>query len=72
MKSGNIHLATDIPEYAEDWLKYKPSNWVITANDAWVDNRQQTKYESRGEHLGHRITDVVFTKLHEKFDVGDD
>lgn len=62
MRQGHIHLATDIPEYALDWYKHKPENWQEVKDDPWIHNRKQTKYESRGEHLGHLITDLVLIK----------
>lgn len=63
--NGRIHLATDIEEYALDWIKHKPNNWQIADCDQWIANRQQTKYESRGKNLGHNIIDIVLIKHHD-------
>lgn len=59
---GHIHLATDIGEYAVDWRKHTPDNWIEVHDDPWVQTRQTTKYENRGQRLGHNITDIVFKK----------
>lgn len=57
--SGRIHLATDVPEYADDWCLHAPKHWRRVEEDPWVEHRIQTKYEHRGRRLGHEICDVV-------------
>lgn len=59
--SGRIHLATDIEEYALDWHKNTPSTWQLHPDDVWIAHRRNTKYEARGQRLGHTITDYVYS-----------
>jgi len=69
LKSGGIlHMATDWQEYAEQMLE------VLTAEPALVntildggfaqrpEGRPVTKYEERGQRLGHGVWDLVFKK----------
>lgn len=58
-KKGRLHLATDIPSYAEDWSACAPTHWQAQPDDPWIAWRKQTKYEHRGARLGHTITDIV-------------
>lgn len=63
LKMGaKIHLATDVFDYAVDWIKHKPKNWQIIINDEWITLRHHTKYETRGENLGYMITDLILAK----------
>ena len=57
---GRMHLATDVPEYAHDWIKHAPMTWIKCEDDVWIMNRKHTKYEARGENLGHDICDIVY------------
>lgn len=57
---GCIHIATDWPPYVEHIRE------VFAAADRFEQEsdpaaRPATKYERRGERLGHPITDMVFT-----------
>lgn len=65
---GRLHLATDWAEYAEHMLEvmegapdfanaYGPGTWAPDPGD-----RPQTKFERRGERLGHGVWDLVFTR----------
>jgi tRNA (guanine-N7-)-methyltransferase len=69
LKSGGIlHMATDWQDYAEQMLE------VLTAEPALVntirdggfakrpEGRPVTKYEERGQRLGHGVWDLVFKK----------
>lgn len=69
LKSGGIlHLATDWQEYAEHMLE------VMQNAEAYVNTqstggyapkpsfRPETKFERRGERLGHGVWDLLFTK----------
>ncbi len=64
---GIVHIATDWQDYAE---------WILAAVGAceWLENttdgisekpayRPLTKYEQRGQRLGHRVYDFVFNKV---------
>ena len=63
---GYIHVATDWQDYAEQMLA------VLGASDALVntttgyaerpDWRPLTKFESRGQRLGHGVWDLLFTR----------
>ncbi len=69
---GVIHVATDWENYAEHILQVLADSdeLVNTAEDAtsqpYVDKpsyRPQTKYETRGQRLGHGVWDLVFKKI---------
>lgn len=67
--AGKIHLATDITDYAEyilDTFAHCPQfiNQFGAGNVApeRPATRPLTKFESRGQRLGHIIRDLVFTK----------
>ncbi len=65
---GKIHMATDWQNYAEEMLE-------ILSNDSRISNTSQdntyvprpefrplTKFEKRGNNLGHGVWDLIFTK----------
>ena len=65
--NGFIHLATDWENYAEQMME------VMSANDAFENthgdgqyadrgDRPKTKFENRGERLGHGVWDLFFRK----------
>lgn len=66
---GNLHLATDWEPYAEHMLEVlnkspvfencSPENGSVPKPD-W---RPATKYEKRGERLGHGVYDLVFRRV---------
>jgi tRNA (guanine-N7-)-methyltransferase len=70
MKPGAIlHLATDWEPYAEHMLEVLGGSPCFEdlsgteegeARAAW---RPRTKYERRGERLGHAVTDLVFRRI---------
>lgn len=71
MKPGAIlHLATDWKPYAEHMLEVIESGtgFVNLAGDAGFhakpEWRPQTKYEKRGERLGHEVKDLLFARAH--------
>jgi tRNA (guanine-N7-)-methyltransferase len=70
MRSGAIlHLATDWAPYAEymlDVLRGSGRFENLSPADASCPRpewRPRTKYERRGERLGHPVSDLVFRRL---------
>src|SRR6266496_4425463 len=66
MKPGaTVHACTDWEEYARQMLEVflsEPS-LINTASDfASAGSRPETKFETRGLRLGHRVWDLVFRK----------
>ncbi|WP_281646407.1 tRNA (guanosine(46)-N7)-methyltransferase TrmB [Parendozoicomonas sp. Alg238-R29] len=70
LKTGGVlHLATDWENYAEQMME------VMTASEGWKnqageenysprpDYRPITKFEKRGERLGHGVWDLLFEKI---------
>jgi len=64
---GRLHMATDWEDYAQHMLTLL--NAEATLVNAAADGpfarrgeRPQTKYEQRGERLGHRVRDLVFER----------
>ena len=66
-QGGYLHAATDWEEYALQILEIlsgEPSLRNTAAGFAGrPDSRPETKFERRGLGLGHRVWDVVFTKI---------
>jgi len=67
---GIFHLATDWQEYAEHMLAVFAEQQTLFANQAGKDRfsprpdfRPLTKFEQRGQRLGHGVWDLVFEKL---------
>ena len=63
---GHLHVATDWENYAEhilEVLSAEPDleNTVAAYADK-PDYRPQTKYETRGERLGHGVWDIIFCR----------
>jgi tRNA (guanine-N7-)-methyltransferase len=65
---GKIHMATDWENYAQQMLEVLQANPDIindsetgdyVAKPAW---RPHTKFEARGERLGHGVWDLLFSK----------
>jgi len=65
---GVLHLATDWQDYAEQMLQ------VMTAAEGFInrtgsgyaprpEHRPKTKFEQRGERLGHGVWDLLFEKV---------
>jgi len=65
---GTFRLATDWAPYAEhmlEVLRASPSFTNASPNGDYVprpDSRPQTKFERRGERLGHEVFDLAFTR----------
>ncbi|KTD53296.1 tRNA (m7G46) methyltransferase, SAM-dependent [Legionella santicrucis] len=66
---GFIHCATDWQEYAEHMLHVLSTEQALrnTQIDGGYSprplSRPLTKFENRGERLGHGVWDLIFTKL---------
>ncbi len=67
-KDGFIHCATDWQEYAEHMLEVLSAepmlrNQQLTGGySPRPDSRPLTKFEKRGERLGHGVWDLIFIK----------
>lgn len=64
---GRIHLATDWQDYAEqmmDVMSEQKDLINIAGHGHYVENaeRPPTKFEQRGERLGHGVWDLIFIK----------
>ncbi len=65
---GCYHFATDWQEYAEQMLEVLTEetrivNTSLTQNYCErPEHRPKTKFEQRGENLGHGVWDLIFTK----------
>jgi len=65
---GLLHLATDWVPYAEHMLEVltaEPALDNVSASGDWVprpDWRPETKYEARGDRLGHETRDLLFRR----------
>ncbi|MEZ5539019.1 MAG: tRNA (guanosine(46)-N7)-methyltransferase TrmB [Pseudomonadales bacterium] len=66
---GTLHMATDWEPYAEVMLEVasaQPSLQNIAGvgqYSARPDYRPETKFERRGERLGHKVNDLLFQKV---------
>jgi len=68
VKGGQLHLATDWQHYALQMMEVLSaapqfSNTSGPGNYATAHNRPETKFERRGQRLGHGVWDLVFTRL---------
>lgn len=67
--NGKLHLATDWQDYAQQMLKVLENTpqWKNTAEKnqfiSKPSTRPMTKFEKRGQQLGHSIWDLVFLTL---------
>ena len=64
---GCLHLATDWENYAEHMLEVLNLSSLKNTSETGdyvprPDSRPLTKYEQRGERLGHVVRDLVFIK----------
>lgn len=65
---GFIHLATDWENYAEQMLEVLSANPDLENRDSHggyiprPDHRPLTKFEQRGERLGHGVWDLMFLR----------
>lgn len=72
---ATVHMATDWQHYAEQMLEVMNADrsFANTVSEADLastggyaprpEYRPKTKFESRGERLGHGVWDLIFTKL---------
>lgn len=66
---GELHLATDWQDYAQHMMAVLSG--IVTLKNRVAegdfyqnsDKRPKTKFEARGERLGHQIFDLLFCKL---------
>jgi tRNA (guanine-N7-)-methyltransferase len=63
---GELHIATDWEPYADEVLEllstsssFKNTEKAFASRPEW---RPLTKYEARGERLGHQVRDILFIK----------
>ena len=68
MKPGaTLHLATDWEDYARQMLEVLSADDALTNTaDGYAERpatRPETKFENRGLRLGHKVWDLVFTKI---------
>jgi tRNA (guanine-N7-)-methyltransferase len=66
-KGGSIHLATDWQNYAEHMLDVMEAEPTLSnangPNQYWPNpNRPETKFERRGQRLGHGVWDLLYKK----------
>lgn len=65
---GHLHLATDWRDYAEHMLaalSQVPGLANVTEDErfsSYISARPPTKYEQRGQRLGHEVWDLVFQR----------
>jgi tRNA (guanine-N7-)-methyltransferase len=64
---GYVHMATDWANYAEHMLDVmsNASGFRNAAGDGYLTDRRErpeTKYERRGQRLGHEVWDLMFVK----------
>ncbi|MBP9725909.1 MAG: tRNA (guanosine(46)-N7)-methyltransferase TrmB [Gammaproteobacteria bacterium] len=67
-KGGCLHLATDWENYAEHMLAVLQLSSLINTSESGdyvprPESRVSTKYEQRGERLGHMVRDLMFAKF---------
>lgn len=61
---GELHLATDWQDYAEQMRAVLQAESAFTAlsSAATADARVATRFETRGRRLGHRVTDLRYRR----------
>ena len=68
-KDGVVHIATDWENYAEHIMELleSHSHFKNCAGDHMYSsrpkNRPLTKFENRGQKLGHGVWDIIFTNI---------
>lgn len=66
---GTLHLATDWAPYAEEMLSHlsaEPRLRNLSPQGGFVqrpEERQATRFERRGERLGHSVWDLTFARI---------
>jgi len=65
--AATLHVATDWEDYAQQILEVLAAEPALRNTASGFaprpDTRPETKFERRGVKLGHRVWDIVFTKL---------
>jgi tRNA (guanine-N7-)-methyltransferase len=65
--AATLHVATDWEEYAQQILEVLAAEPALRNTASGFaprpDTRPETKFERRGVKLGHRVWDIVFTKV---------
>ena len=67
-EGGTVHLATDWENYAEQMMNVLDAEKCLTNSfgsgcfSPRPDDRPLTKFEKRGERLGHGVWDLLFTR----------
>jgi len=66
--AGRFHLATDWENYAEQMLEVLEANSALKNTQGpgrfWSNpDRPETKFERRGQRLGHEVRDLLYEKL---------
>jgi tRNA (guanine-N7-)-methyltransferase len=59
---GIVHLATDVPDYAEQMAEVFSKEAVFAQAPGGFAQRPSTKFEKRGLRLGHPVRDLVFVR----------
>ena len=59
---GILHTATDWPDYAEQMSEIFSKEGLLEPASAGFAERPLTKFESRGQKLGHPIRDLYFRR----------
>ena len=59
---GFVHLATDVPDYADHMADVFSRDGTFAAAPGGFAERPATKFEKRGRKLGHPIRDLVFVR----------
>ena len=61
---GEVNIATDWQPYAEHIQeKIRESNLFIeTSKSSFINKRPRTKFERRGEQLGHQVSELIYIK----------
>ncbi len=66
---GRFHMATDWEDYANQMLRIADSETLLTNEQgkgvfaSRPDSREKTKFERRGEALGHGVWDLIYKKV---------
>jgi tRNA (guanine-N7-)-methyltransferase len=59
---GIVHLATDVPDYAERMAEVFSGDADFARAAAGFAERPVTKFENRGRKLGHPVRDLVYVR----------
>lgn len=59
---GTLHLATDIPEYAEHMRAVLTTPFRLVHDGTRAPSRPRTKYEAAGERQGRHATDLLYVR----------